>query len=55
VYDVFGRRAMEGPSGDYAAGSHLLSLDVEHLPSGIYFLRADAAGRREIRKITLLR
>ena len=59
VYDVAGRRVKDLVSGRVKAGIHRLEWDRRDvrgklLPSGVYFLRLEAGGFRETRKLLLL-
>jgi hypothetical protein len=55
VYDVLGRRIQRLVNGRKSAGWHSMQFDARRLSSGVYFLRLDAAGVQETRKITVVR
>jgi photosystem II stability/assembly factor-like uncharacterized protein len=55
ILDASGRTAREVVDGYWPPGEHIVSVDAQDLPSGIYFLRLEAAGHVEGRRLTLLR
>jgi subtilisin family serine protease len=56
VYDVSGRTISTVHSGHLSGGSHLFSWTVpEELGSGMYFIRATAAGGNAVTRMTLIR
>lgn len=60
VYDVAGRRVRELVKGRVKAGIHRLEWNRKSdmgrlLPSGVYFIRLEAEGRRAVRKVVLMR
>ncbi|MFN0149211.1 MAG: beta strand repeat-containing protein [bacterium] len=58
VFDVSGRRIADLVSGAQFAGTHAASWrggELNALPSGVYFLRMDAAGFGETKRLVLLR
>jgi len=60
IYDVAGRLCRNLVDGPVVAGSHIAvfdGLDVggKALPSGIYFVRMQSPGIRQVRQITLLK
>jgi len=60
VYDLQGRRVRTLASHAMAAGRHVLGWDGRDAggvrsASGVYFVRLEAAGRVEQKKVTLLR
>jgi len=59
LYDVLGRevRTVVGgkQEGRRQAGRQQVTLDVSELPSGVYFLRLESAGKTQTRKFTVLR
>jgi hypothetical protein len=61
VYDVGGRRVRDLIRGErLAAGPHRVSWDgrddgARAVASGVYFVRADVAGRAQVRRVTLVR
>jgi hypothetical protein len=59
IYTVDGRRIAILARGHFEEGRHNLSWDRRDaggrtLPQGIYFLRLDAGGHRQTRKIAVL-
>ncbi|HYE96776.1 MAG TPA: T9SS type A sorting domain-containing protein [Rubricoccaceae bacterium] len=55
VYDVLGREVAVLAQGMYAAGTHELLFDTSTLPSGAYFVRAEAGGVAVTRPLTVVR
>jgi hypothetical protein len=58
VYDVTGRKTgglLSAPTGVVAAGEHRIEFDGSELPSGIYFVRMEAGGISQTKKIVLLK
>lgn len=58
MYDVLGRNVGKQPfaaTKNYSAGEHHLSFDGSGLSSGIYFVRLEAGGNVQTRKMMLLR
>jgi YVTN family beta-propeller protein len=55
LYDVAGRSVQTLVSGQRNAGRYEIRLDGTRLPSGIYFLRIEAAGLSQTRKVVLLK
>ncbi len=55
IFDIYGRKVLQGPTGDFSAGSHSITINAVNLPSGLYILRAKAIGQERIKKITLIR
>jgi hypothetical protein len=58
VYDVTGRKAgglLSAPTGIVAAGEYHVEFNGSDLPSGIYFVRLDAGGLSQTRKMVLLK
>lgn len=58
VYDVLGRRIATLADESFAAGPHVVTWDGtgaqgEALPSGMYFVRLDAAGTSSVKKVLL--
>ncbi len=58
VYDVRGRRVATLAEGEHGAGIHTVSWDGidasgNALPSGMYFVRLEAAGLSSVRKVVL--
>ena len=55
VHDLLGREVAVLAEGLMARGEHRLSFDAAGLPSGIYFYTLEAGGRRETRRMLLVR
>ncbi|MFB6272695.1 MAG: FG-GAP-like repeat-containing protein [Salinibacter sp.] len=55
VYDVLGRRVAILDEGRKQAGRHMVTLEGEKLPSGVYFGRLRAGGQTRTQKITVVR
>jgi hypothetical protein len=58
VYDVTGRKTgglLSAPTGVVAAGEYHVEFDGKDLPSGIYFVRLNAGGISQARKMVLLK
>jgi hypothetical protein len=55
VYDARGREVAVLVDGPLAAGTHEATLRAADLPSGVYLVRLDAAGRTLTQRVTLLR
>ncbi len=55
VYDVLGREVAVLVDRVMPAGAHTLSFEAGGLPSGIYFIRLQAAGEVRTRSVTLLK
>jgi hypothetical protein len=53
VFDVLGRRVVSLHGGSLPAGSHGFTLDVQALPSGVYFVRARGAGSQATRRFVV--
>jgi hypothetical protein len=53
--DLLGNEVVSILREERSAGSHSLSFEASHLPSGLYFLRLQAGGRTAVRKMLLLR
>jgi hypothetical protein len=58
VYDVLGRRVATLADESFDAGTHVVTWDGtgtqgEALPSGMYFVKLDAAGTSSVRKVLL--
>ena len=53
IYDINGRKVHTGEH--IATGSrHSISLNLEWLPKGVYFVHAQAAGRLGVQKLTII-
>ncbi|HEY3294772.1 MAG TPA: T9SS type A sorting domain-containing protein [bacterium] len=55
VYDVMGRLVQTLAAGTFSAGHHEVRWDASGLSSGVYFVRAIAAGQSAVQKALLLR
>jgi hypothetical protein len=55
VYDVLGRRVATLAEGKKEAGVHRATLEAGPLPSGTYFVRMQAGGFHETRRVVILR
>jgi len=53
LYDALGRRIRTLASGRQAAGEHALSVPVEGLPAGAYFVRLRVPGGRAVVPVTV--
>jgi endoglucanase Acf2 len=55
VYNVLGQEVQTLVRGRRAAGLHAVRFDATDLPGGVYFYRAEFAGRAETRSMILLK
>ena len=55
IYDVLGRRVAVLADASMTAGEHAVPFDAAGLPSGVYLVVLEADGRRETRKVMLMR
>ncbi|MEM1044229.1 MAG: choice-of-anchor D domain-containing protein [Bacteroidota bacterium] len=55
VFDVLGRQVAVLLAGEVEAGTHTVRFDAGSLPSGVYLVRAEAAGLAEAQRVTLVR
>jgi hypothetical protein len=55
VYDTAGRLAAELVNGWREAGTHEVTFDASHLPSGIYLARISAGSSTSVQKIVLMK
>jgi hypothetical protein len=55
VYDQLGREVSNLFEGHNQAGMHSVAMSADELPSGLYFIRLEAEGKVDVRKIVLLR
>ncbi len=55
VTDILGREVARVDEGWKPVGTHRFSFNAQDLPSGVYIIRIDAAGRRQTRRVTLLK
>lgn len=53
IFDVAGREVMKLPSVPSASGDGSIPFDVDDLPNGLYYLRFEAGGTTEMRKIII--
>jgi hypothetical protein len=55
VYDILGQQIAILVNGRKEAGLNTISFDATHLPSGVYFYTLRAEGRRETKRMILIR
>ncbi len=55
LYDIQGRMVKELFQGSQAVGRHQMLLRGDGLASGVYFVRVEAGGESEVRKVLLLK
>jgi hypothetical protein len=55
VFNALGEQVLLLVHGERPAGTHQVTMDADHLPSGIYFYRLQATGYFEVKQMTLLR
>jgi hypothetical protein len=55
LYDVSGRRLLDLTDGSWTAGRHDVPLNVERLPSGVYYYRLEFDDQRVQRRLTVIR
>ncbi|MBM3325724.1 MAG: hypothetical protein FJY65_01900 [Calditrichaeota bacterium] len=55
LFDISSREIVRIAAGVYLAGAHCLTLNGSLLPSGIYYLRLDAAGRSLLVKAVVIK
>ncbi|MEM1044009.1 MAG: choice-of-anchor I family protein [Bacteroidota bacterium] len=55
AFDVLGRRVALLLAGEVEAGTHRVAFDGSGLPSGVYLVRAEAAGFAKAQRVTLVR
>jgi hypothetical protein len=55
LYDISGRKVMTLFKGYKQAGNHTATLKANDLPSGLYFVRLEAEGFNQSRKLVLVR
>ena len=55
VFDIAGRLVADAFDGTLPAGRHQLAWEAGPAAAGVYFLRLDAAGRHEVRRVVLTR
>jgi hypothetical protein len=55
VYDLTGRLVTTLFDRSQAIGNHRVVWDASRVPSGLYIIRLESAGRQEVRKVALIR
>jgi len=55
LYNLQGQKVLSVVDGYRQTGQHQLTLDASGLPSGVYFLRLEAAGKVQTMKAMLLK
>lgn len=55
VFDMLGREVAVLVDGPMSAGSHFVNFDASELPSGVYVYVLDIGGRREAKKMLLIK
>ncbi|NQU05153.1 MAG: carboxypeptidase regulatory-like domain-containing protein, partial [Calditrichaeota bacterium] len=55
VYDLTGRQVTTLFDRSQAIGNHRVVWDASLMPSGLYIMRLESAGRQEVRKVALIR
>jgi hypothetical protein len=55
VFDIAGRLVADAFDADLPAGRHQLTWQAGDTAAGVYFLRLEAAGRHEVRRVVLTR
>ncbi len=55
VYDLLGREVAVLVDGAMSPGSHFVNFDASELPSGVYVYVLEAGGRREAKKMLLMK
>lgn len=55
VFDVLGRLILALPSKVYAAGIHQVHLEVEKLPTGVFYIVAQSSSQSSTKKITKIK
>jgi hypothetical protein len=55
LHDVLGREVVHTPQKLYGTGAHEVSLAVDALPAGIYFLRCSIGERVVVRRVVVVR
>ncbi len=53
LYDITGRRVMQSVQSDYAAGSHVVSIDLSNLISGTYNVVVTSGNQRLMRGLAI--
>lgn len=52
VFDVLGRSVLSVPSQTYSSGTHRINLDLEVLPTGVFYIIAQSPSHSTTQKIT---
>ena len=55
VFDVTGRLVSELADGRFPAGHHVITWNGSTFPAGLYFLKLEAAGSVQNRKMLLVK
>ncbi|MBN2416043.1 T9SS type A sorting domain-containing protein [bacterium] len=55
VYDLIGRPVMNAVDAHFPAGTYRVTIDMGHLPSGVYVYRMTAGPFRASKRLLLLR
>ncbi|MBM3327084.1 MAG: T9SS type A sorting domain-containing protein, partial [Calditrichaeota bacterium] len=55
AFDIAGREVMQLMQGDAQAGPHSLIWNAESLPTGVYLLRLESAGRTKTMKAAIIK
>ena len=55
LVDVVGRVVVFVADEHMGAGTHRMELDLSSIPAGVYFLRVEVGGSREVQAITIVR
>ena len=55
VYDLLGREVSVLVDGPLSAGVHEVVFEANHLPTGVYLIRMEAAGMVQIQRVTLMK
>lgn len=55
VYNSIGQNVKELVNSELAAGSHEVEFNASSLPSGVYYYRLEAGGKKQINKILLIK
>lgn len=55
LHDISGRRVKDIYRGRLTSGNHILNLDTDGLPNGVYFLQLVTDEQRQTKKLLLVR
>jgi hypothetical protein len=55
VYNVLGREVAKLADSAHPAGYHSFRLNAAHLAGGVYFIHAEAAGKKDLGKVLLMK